>query len=388
MISQACARDETDAPLMFERWVIAKLVQEHQLQPSHFRRETVAMPELREGEALVRIKLINVHSATQLRIEQGLTPLGETDPRNFACAQVVASKDPTFAVGDTVACQSDWQQYQVISSHSLPIGFNEPGPRVKVLNGTCSPWNYVFRPHLVKRWPSDVLMDVFGTSGLLAWFGMRENGPLQPGETVAVGAVSGSVGSMVAQLAKAAGCKVVGFASGRERCVQLTQTLGIDGCIDYHNEHFDDELRAIFPQGIDVFSDGVGGSFTERLVPLIKPGGRLFSYGAAAAAYAGNASEGPRTTPTIREHYGISAVVEQLLKDRSVRSGAWTVDHFYHERLQAEDALSRLLEDGRLRPHNHVVQGFERLPNAIVDLYHQPRNGKLQISFEQQQEDV
>jgi NADPH-dependent curcumin reductase CurA len=169
----------------------------------------------------------------------------------------------------------------MISSSSLPIGFKEPGGGVKALNGTCSPWNYVFRRHLVKRWPIDVLMDVFGTSGLLAWFGMREYGPLLQGETVAVGAVSGSVGSMVAQLAKVAGCKVVGFASGQKRCLQLTRTLGIDGCIDYRNERF-----------------------------------------------------------------------------------------------------------GRLRAHNHVVRGFYQLPKAIVDLYQQPRSGKLQISFEHHQEAV
>ena len=344
------------------------------------------MPEPGEGEALVRINLINIHSSTRLRIEQGMTPVGETDLRNFACAQVVASKDPAFAVGDTLACQSGWQQYQVISSSSLPIGFKEPGPGVRALNRTCSPWNYVFRPHLVKRWPADVLMDVFGTSGLLAWFGMRENGPLLPGETVAVGAVSGSVGSMVAQLAKSAGCIVVGFASGQQRCLQLTRTLGIDGCIDYRNEHFDDELREMFPQGVDVLSDGVGGVFTERLVPLIKPGGRLFSYGAAAASYAGSNSIKMRPNPTIREHYGITGAVEQVLKARDIKSDAWTVDRFYHERLGAEDALSRLLEEGHLRAHNHVVRGFEQLPKAIVDLYHHPRSGKLQVSFEPHQE--
>lgn len=370
-------------PAHFNRWVVAKAPQDDDLTLDHFRHERVEMPQLEEGQALVRVRLVNIHSATRLRMARGLIREGETDRNNYACAQVVASRDERFTVGDLIACQAGWQEYDVISSSDLPVGFPEPHELVKALNGTRSAWNYVMRPALARMWPTSVLMDIFGTSGMTAWFGAREYGPLMPVDRVLVAAATGSVGSIFAQLAKIAGCHVVGLAGGADRCRWVMDTLGADGCLDYRAETFEDDLAAAFPLGIDVFSDGVGGTLTELVTRHLKPNARLFSYGSAAAAYAPRLSAAPPVKPTMRQTFGLTDAIDRRLRTRNVKSGAWTVDVFYHERLQAEDELTRLMSMGRLRSNSRVVEGFANLPQAIVDLYRHARSAKLQVSFDE-----
>lgn len=368
-------------PDRFRQWVVKGRLSDGVLCEHDFEQRLIATPDIGKGEALVRVKLLNIHSATRLRIARGLIAEGTTDPNCYACAEVVRSRDPAFAVGDVVACQAGWQEYQVVRSSDLPVGFGEPNELVKALNRTRSPWTYAFRQELVRMWSPAVLMEILGTSGMTAWFGMQQCGPLMPGDTVAVAAATGSVGSIVAQLAKAAGCRVVGFAGGRDRCKWVIDTLGIDACIDYTAVDFPLALRTTFPEGIDVFSDGVGAPMTEAVVRHMNRHARLLSYGSAAAAYAGDAGA-PARKPSLRETFGIDASVERVLRERNIKSSAWTVDAFYHDRLLAENDLSRLMTMGQLVPHSRVTHGFDKLPDAIADQYRRRGTGKLQISFE------
>src|SRR6266436_10148431 len=104
-----------------------------------------------------------------------------------------------FGEGDVIACQAGWQDYQIVSSEDGSVGYGPASELVKALNGTSSQWSYVFRPAMVKMWPPEVLMEMFGTSGMTAYFGMRECGPLMPRDGVAVAGTTGSVGSIAAQ---------------------------------------------------------------------------------------------------------------------------------------------------------------------------------------------
>jgi NADPH-dependent curcumin reductase CurA len=239
----------------------------------------------------------------------------------------------------------------------------------------------VFRPAMVKMWPPEVLMEMFGTSGMTAYFGMRECGPLMPRDWVAVAGVTGSVGSIVAQLAKIAGCRVVGIAGGAARCQWVLDTLGVDDCVDYKAERFEERLAAAFPSSLDVFSDGVGGALTKTVAGIMSRDGRLFSYGSAAAYY-DDQQHAAQRHGSLRRAFGISDEVEKILKARHIKSVAWIVDEFYQERLRAEDDLSRLLRSGALEAITNVVDGFENLPSAVVGLYETARAGKLQVRFE------
>jgi NADPH-dependent curcumin reductase CurA len=217
---------------------------------------------------------------------------------------------------------------------------------------------------------------------------MRECGPLTPSDQVAVAAATGSVGSIIVQLAKAAGSYVVGFAGGKDRCGWAVENLGIDRCLDYRVPDFKDQLKDAFPDGIDVYSDGVGGALTETVVKQIKPNGRLFSYGGVVAFYADELMPESqafiiRNQPfNIRKSFGISDTVEALLKQKNIQTEAFRLHVFYHERLKAEDDLSRLMLDGKLKPIYNVVEGFENLPQAVSGLYQNRRPGKLQVRFQ------
>jgi len=368
-------------PKTFRQWILAKPMKNDELTPKQFALRDLPIPELTCGQALVRVKLVNIHSATRSRIASGMTKLGETDRSNYACAEVIESRDATFKEGDVIACQAGWQDYQIISSSDASVGYGEPGELVKALNGTNSQWNYVFRPAMVKMWKPEVLMEMFGTSGMTAYFGMRECGPLMPKDCVAVAGATGSVGSIAAQLAKIAGCHVVGFAGGPDRCKWALNELKIDACIDYRARNFKEQLKAAAPGGIDVYSDGIGGDLTKTVAAIMNQHGRLLSYGSAAAFYA-DRIDAPMQRPTLRRMFGISDEVETILKKRNIKSEAWIVDAFYHERLKAEDDLSRHLRSGALKPINNVVEGFDNLPNAVVGLYKSARSGKLQVRFE------
>lgn len=366
-------------PGTIRQWIYNTPLVNDELTLAQFAQRELPIPDLQDGQALIRIRLMNIHSNTRFRMARLITRLGNTDPSNYACADVIRSRDPAFKEGDVIACQAGWQDYQIVSSADGPQGgYGEPSELVRALNGTGSPWVYVFRPAMAKMWTPDVLMEVFGTSGMTAYFGLRECGPLMPRDAVAVAGASGGVGSIAAQLAKIAGCRVVGFAGGADRCAWVTTTLGIDRCLDYRAPTFEADLRAACLDGIDVFSDGIGGDLTDIVTRQMNRHGRLLSYGSAAAFYA-DTFDAPGERPSFRRMFGITDAIEARLKLKNIKCEAWIVNQFYHERLRAEDDLSRHLISGALKPISHVVDGFDNLPAAIVDLYKSPRAGKLQV---------
>src|SRR5256886_13883056 len=249
-------------PPKLRQWLLAKTMVNDDLGPEQCQLREVPIPELMQGLALVLVKLVNIHSGTRARMANGMTKLGDTDRSNYACTEVVQSRDQTFREGDVIACQAGWQDYQIVSSEDGSVGYGPASELVKALNRTNSQWSYVFRPAMVKMWPPEVLMEMFGTSGMAAYFGMREWGPVRPRDCLAVAGTTGSVGSIAAQLARIAGCYVVGFGGGMDRCKWVLDTLGINECIDYRAKDFEQQLKAAFPAGIDVYSDGIGGAST------------------------------------------------------------------------------------------------------------------------------
>jgi NADPH-dependent curcumin reductase CurA len=380
-IASQLKAQEIDMPKSYRQWIYAKPMVDDRLGVEQFEMREHIIPDLKSGEALVRIKLVNVHSNTRTRMALGVTALGDTERSNYACGEVVRSRDAAFKEGNVIACQAGWQDYQVLSSADAAIGYPPASEMTKALNHTNSQWTYVFRPEIVRMWSSEVLMEMFGTSGMTAYFGMRQCGPITPSDAVLVAGATGSVGSIAAQLARIAGAHVVGFAGSADRCAWAKRTLALDDCIDYRAEDLVDRLRLALPDGIDVYSDGAGGSLTKTVVPLMNRDGRLFAYGSAAAFY-GDRITTPKERPTLRQMFGISAEIEAMLKERHIKSETWIVDSFYHERLKAEDELSRLLSSGALKPIITVIEGFEKLPEAIVELYRGQRTGKLQVRFE------
>ena len=196
------------------------------LGPQHFRLVEAAVPQPKDGEALLRVKLISLDAANRAWMH-GATyrPALETNAvmAGGAIAEVVESKAPGLAAGDLVFGDTGWQDYAVAAARHLT-----KLPRVE---------------------PMTRLLSVYGIAGLTAYFGLIDVGRPQPGETVVVSAAAGSVGSIVGQIAKIKGCRVIGIAGGAEKCRWLTEHLGFDAAVDYKDGGLFKALRARRAQG-------------------------------------------------------------------------------------------------------------------------------------------
>jgi NADPH-dependent curcumin reductase len=211
-----------------------------------------------------------------------------------------------------------------------------------------------------------------------------------PADAVAAAAVTGATGSISAQLAKAAGCYVVGFAGGADKCAWAVEQLGLDRCIDYRSADLADQVREAFPRGVDVFSDGVGGPVTEEVFKVMNRHGRVLSYGFSHDIYATDVSARPKRSANLgpaayqarlRRTFGITEELERVVGDKQLKVEAWIVSDYYYDRLQAENVLARLCDTGRITPVNTVVDGFENLPTAITSMFTGSRYGKMSVRF-------
>ena len=229
------------------------------LGPEHFRMVEAAIPEPKDGEALLRVRYISLDAANRAWM-QGATYRAavETDSvmAGGGIAEVIASHAPGLAPGDIVFGDTGWQDYAAVPARHLT-----KLPRIE---------------------PLTHLLSVYGIAGLTAYFGLIEIGKPKSGETVVVSAAAGSVGSIVGQIAKIKGCRVVGIAGGKDKCNWLTSELGFDAAVDYKDGAVFKALKAAAPDGIDVYFDNVGGDILEACLPQMKNYGRIACCGAVS----------------------------------------------------------------------------------------------------------
>ena len=168
--------------------------------------------------------------------------------------EIVASRDPRFAVGDKVLASSGWQLYGVARADE-----------VYRIDATRAPASYY--------------LGVLGMPGMTAWFGLFDIGAPKPGETVVVSAASGAVGSVVGQLAKIHGCRAVGIAGGKAKCDYVVQELGFDACVDHKRDALFPDLRKACPDGVDVHFENVGGVVLDTMLGLMNRFSRIIICG-------------------------------------------------------------------------------------------------------------
>ena len=294
------------------------------LGPEHFRMAEAAMPEPKDGEALVKVRYISLDAANRAWM-QGATYRAavETDSvmPGGGIAEVVASKAPGLVPGDIVFADTGWQDYAVL-----------PGKHLT---------------KLPKVEPLTHLLSVYGIAGLTAYFGLLEIGQPKAGETVVVSAAAGSVGSIVGQIAKIKGCRVVGIAGGKAKCDWLVDELGFDAAVDYKDGALFKALRAAAPNGIDVYFDNVGGDILEACLAQmnLKRPHRLLRRGLAIRPHA----VGDRPARRARADRGEAADHAGLHRDGlhgSPRRGGRRTARLGRER-QAEGAGRRHRRPGK-----------------------------------------
>ena len=231
--------------------------------PEDFRRHDADIPQPAEGEILVRNLYLSVDPTQRgwMARETYMPPvaLGEV-MRSFAAGNVVQSRDPRFVPGQPVYGLFGWQDYAVAKAAApwppilaIPDGFDLPTG-----------------------------MSALGLTGLTAYFGLLDVGRPQAGETVVVSGAAGATGSMVGQIAKLHGCRVIGIAGGPEKCRYLVTELGFDAAIDYKRANLVTAFREHCPNGIDVYFDNVGGTVLDTALVFLALHGRVVICGAIA----------------------------------------------------------------------------------------------------------
>ena len=208
-------------------------------------------------------------------------------------------------------------------------------------------------------------MGALGPVGLTAWVGLFAVGEAKPGETVVVSAAAGATGSTVGQIAKAKGCRVIGIAGSPEK-VQVVKDLGFDAAIDYRaTPDIAAEIAKVAPDGVDVYFDNVGGEMLEAILPLMRLHGRV-----AVCGMIGQYNDADHP-------YGVKTLW-QLVVNRIKMQGFITFD--YPQLLgQAQAELDGWVAEGKLRPLANVRDGFEKLPEAFIDLMSGKTIGKTLV---------
>lgn len=314
--------------------------------PDTFELSAEAVPEIGDGEALVRVEWISLDPTNRTWINDTptyLPPVGIGEVmRAGGLGRVVESKNPNYPVGQVVQGLVGWQEYVVVSDTMPLFG-------VDVAEG-ISPSAY---------------MGALGTTGLTAWIGIRDIGKPQPGETVVVSAAAGAVGSIAGQLAKADGARVVGIAGGPDKCRLLTEELGFDAAVDYRADDWVARLRAATPDGIDVDFENVGGVIMDAVFARLNIRARVALCGLISGYNEADPPPGPRA-------FG------NLLIQRATVQGFIVLDHLGRA-AEAGQEIAGLIAAGKLTPLETVVEGFEQLPTAINMLFDGTNVGKLMV---------
>ena len=304
------------------------------------------IPEISDGEALVRTQWISLDPTNRAWIGAEptyLPPVGIGEVMRAAgLGQVVSSKNDSYREGQLVQGLTGWQEWVVASDAAplLPVA-EVPGVSPSLYLGTL------------------------GMTGLTAWVGLEDIGRPQPGETLVVSAACGAVGSVVGQIARIKGARVVGIAGGGKKCQMLTDRLSFDAAVDHRAPDWRERLEAATPDGIDVDFENVGGDIMDAVFRRLNLRARVVLCGLISSYNDTEPPPGPR-------------YFRNLLRQRVLLQGFIVLDHFGRIAEAAAD-ISGWIREGKLEPLETVVEGFERLPTAINMLFDGANVGKLVV---------
>ena len=311
-----------------------------------FRMAEARVPEPGPGEILSRTIYLSLDPYMRGRmsdapsyvapVEVGAPMVGGT------VGEVVTSNAEGFAPGDIVVGSGGWQEYAVLRASEA----RKVDPKVA---------------------PISTALGVLGMPGQTAYVGLREIGKPKAGETLVVAAASGPVGSLVGQIAKVRGCRVVGIAGSKAKCDYVTGELGFDACLDHHAADFASALCAAGPDGVDIYWENVGGRVFETVFPLLNRFARVPVCGLIAWY---NATELP-TGPIGAAHVLRNALTKRL-----------TIRGFIVFDFEAGDFLNEVggwVRGGRIHYREDIREGLETAPSAFIGLLDGENFGKLLI---------
>jgi NADPH-dependent curcumin reductase CurA len=272
------------------------------------------------------------------RVELGAVMVGGT------VSEVIESRNPAFHTGDLVTAYAGWQDYAVSDGSDLMV----VDPRIQ---------------------PPSYALGVLGMPGLTAYVGLLDIGQPQPGDTVVLAAATGAVGSIVGQIAKLKGCRVVGIAGAREKCVYAVKELGYDACVSHYDKDMAAQLAAACPDGVDVYFENVGGSSWQAVMPLLNNFARIPICGLIAHYNQIELPPGPDRT----------SMLQALILQRSLKMQGFIVGN-YRDRIPAFiNDMGTWIAQGKIKYREDVVDGLENAPEAFLGLFSGDNFGKLVV---------
>lgn len=305
------------------------------------------LPTISDGELLIKIEYISIDPAMRgwLNDAKSYIPpvqIGEV-MRAGTVGKVIESKHEKFAVGDYVVGHNGVQSYAVSDGTGL----------------------YKVDPSLA---PLSYYLGVLGMPGMTGYFGLLKTGQPKAGETVVVSGAAGAVGSLVGQIAKLKGCRVVGIAGGPGKCKFLVDELGFDAAIDYKNEHVKKGLKQACPNGVDVFFDNVGGDILNDVLTQINLHARIVICGAISQYNNSTEVKGPSNYLS-------------LLVNRARMEGIVVFDNIKEYPVAMKD-IAGWIGSGDIKVKDHIVEGIETFPDTLMMLFKGENFGKLVLKVE------
>ena len=317
-------------------------------KPDNFRLVTSEAPTPADGQVLLRTLWLSLDPYMRGRMSAAKSYAKPVEPgavmTGGTVSAVAASHHPGFEVGDIVLGFAGWQDYAL-----------SDGKGLRKLDPAAA--------------PVSTALGVLGMPGMTAYVGLLGIGEPKPGETLAVAAAAGPVGSAVGQIGRLKGCRVVGIAGGPDKARYLQDELGFDAALDHRAPDFADRLREACPAGIDIYFENVGGAVFDAVLPLLNDFARVPVCGLVAHYNATEPPPGPDRTP---------ALMRAILTRRLTLRGFIVWDFADREEAFRRD-MSAWVRDGRVKYREDVVEGLENAPEAFIGMLKGRNFGKLLV---------
>jgi NADPH-dependent curcumin reductase CurA len=306
-------------------------------------------PVAGEGELLCRTIYLSLDPYMRGRMNEARSytaPVELGQPMvGGTVSEVMESRHPGFAPGDIVLGYGGWQTLHVAAAGARPGPF---GP-LKLDPGVA---------------PVSTALGVLGMPGMTAYVGLLDLGRPKAGETVVVSAAAGAVGSIVGQLARIRGCRVVGVAGAQAKCDHVVKELGFDACVSYRAPDLFIALREACPRGIDVYFDNVGGQVLTTVLRLVNPFARIPLCGLVSQYNATELPPGPNLGPVLVNRVTIRGFI---VSDHVDRMPSFLAD------------MAGWLRAGQVKYREDIVEGLEQAPRAFIGLLRGENLGKMLV---------
>ncbi len=318
-------------------------------RPENFNLINSEIPTPKKGEVLLRTVYLSLDPYMRGRMSDAKSyadPVAINEVMvGGAICRVEQSLNANFQVGDLVVSYTGWQDYALSNGDdllTLPKSLSTPSYALGVL----------------------------GMPGLTAYMGLLDIGQPKAGETVVVAAASGAVGSLVGQIAKLQGCRVIGIAGSEEKCRYVVDTLGFDGCINHKDSNLSQQLAEQCPQGIDVYFENVGGAVFDAVMPLLNASARVPLCGLISQYNATQLPEGPDR---------LSQLMGLILVKRIKMQGFIVFDDYGHRYNEFSQAMGQWLAEDKIKYREDKVLGLEQAANAFIGLLQGENFGKVVV---------